>query len=288
MFKTIVVGFDDSAGAHDAVALALALAGDDAQLVIVCAYPTGGLTARVVPGEHGALGADDAEARLEAARVLLEDRPGVQYVAQPSSSAAAGVHAAAIARDADLIVVGSSHRGALGRIVPGTTAAQTLHAAPCAVAIAPYGLRNAPAVSLRTVGVGFDGGRESRRALVGAAQIAHERHAQLHVVAVIEPVTQTFGWAGAWMYPEFRDDAIAATRSEIAAALEALPDASDAVEEIVDGTAATELLRASERLDLLVLGSRSFGPVGRLLVGSVAARVAGSCGCSLLVFPRGT
>jgi nucleotide-binding universal stress UspA family protein len=287
MFQTIAIGFDDSASAHDAVALALTIASDDARFVVVCAYPTGGLTARVVPPEHGAIGADDAATRLDAARVLLDDRPGVEYVAQGASSAAAALHAVATANAADLIVVGSSNRGPIGRIVPGTTAAQVLHAAPCAVAIAPTGLRNAAAVRMRTIGVGFDGEPESRRALASAAQIARERHGQLHVIAVMQPVTQTFGWAGAWMYPEFRDDAIADTRKEIAAALEALEDAPDAVEQIVDGMPATELLRASERLDLLVLGSRSFGPVGRLLVGSVAARVAGSCGCSLLVFPRG-
>jgi nucleotide-binding universal stress UspA family protein len=287
MFQTIVIGFDDSASSHDAVALALALA-DDARFVVVCAYPTGGLTARVMPPEHGAMGADDATARLEAARTLLDDRPGVEYVAQGASSGAAGLHAVATASEADLIVVGSSHRGTVGRIVPGTTAAQVLHAAPCAVAIAPTGLRNAASVRMRTIGVGFDGQPESRRALAAAARIARERRGQLRVIAVMEPVTQTFGWAGAWMYPQFRDDAIADTRREITAALESLEEAPDAVEQIVDGMPATELLRASERLDLLVLGSRSFGPVGRLLVGSVAARVAASCGCSLLVFPRGT
>jgi nucleotide-binding universal stress UspA family protein len=286
MFQRIVIGFDDSASAHDAVALALTLADADARFVVVCAYPTGGLTARVVPTEHGALGADDAATRLDAARALLDDRTGVEYVAEGASSAAAALHGVATANDADLIVVGSSHRGPVGRIVPGTTAAQVLHAAPCAVAIAPAGLRNAAAVRMRAIGVGFDGEPESRRALASAAQIAGERHGRLHVIAVMEPVTQTFGWAGAWMYPEFRDDAIADTRREIAAALEALEDAPDAVEQIVDGMPATELLRASERLDLLVLGSRGFGPVGRLLVGSVAARVAGSCGCSLLVFSR--
>jgi len=49
MFKRIVIGFDDSTSAHDAVALALTLADDDARVALVCAYPTGGLTSRVVP-----------------------------------------------------------------------------------------------------------------------------------------------------------------------------------------------------------------------------------------------
>jgi nucleotide-binding universal stress UspA family protein len=288
MFKTIVIGYDDSAGAHDALALALALADDDTRLVVVCAYPVGGLTARVVPAEHGALGRDDASARLDTARTLLAERGDVDFVADGASSGAAALHDRASAEDADLIVVGSSQRGRVGRVLPGSTAAQVLHAAPCAVAVAPTGLRHATAVRLDTIGVGFDGELQARNALAAAARLAEKHHARLHVISVLEPVTQTFGWAGAWMYPEFREDAIVDARAQITEALEALPEPPDAVQEVLDGMAATELLRASERLDLLVLGSRGFGPVGRLLVGSVAARVAGSCACSLLVFPRGT
>jgi nucleotide-binding universal stress UspA family protein len=287
MFQTIALGFDDSASSHDAAALALALAGDGGRIVVVCAHPSGGLTARVVPPEHGALGRDDAAARLDAARVRLGDPAGTEYVPRAASSAAAALHAVAEEIGADLIVVGSSHRGMVGRVLPGTTAAQVLHVAPCAVAVAPAGLRNAETVPLRTVGVGFDGAAPARQALAAAAELARERGADLRVISVVEPVTQTFGRAGAWMYPEFREDAIESARSQIAEALAPLPGAPDAQIDIRDGMPATELLRASESLDLLALGSRSFGPVGRLLVGSVAARVAASCSCPLLVFPRG-
>jgi len=211
----------------------------------------------------------------------------VELIAQAASSAAAGLHAAAAATEADLIVVGSSHRGPIGRTLPGTTAAQVLHAAPCAVAVAPVGLHNASSVRLQKIGVGFDGEQQARQALAVAARLAREHHGRLHVITVLEPVTQTFGWAGAWMYPEFRTDAISDARAQITQALEHLSEPADAVQEILDGSAVTEMLRASERLDLLVLGSRSFGPIGRLLVGSVAARVAASCACPLLIFPRG-
>jgi nucleotide-binding universal stress UspA family protein len=106
MFTTIVVGYDDSGGAQDAVALALALADDDTRLVVVCAYPIGGLTARVVPPEHGAIGRDDAYARLDSARSLVAGRAKVDFVAHGASSGAAALHARASANDADLIVVG--------------------------------------------------------------------------------------------------------------------------------------------------------------------------------------
>lgn len=288
MFSTIAVGFDDSASAHDALALARALGDERSCLVVVCAYASGSLTSRVVPVEHGALGRDDAQARLERVREVVGDRQAVELIAREASSAAAGLDAVAREVEADLMVVGSSHRGLLGRVLPGSTAAQVMHAAPCAVAVAPAGLRNTTPVPLGQIGVGFDGGEEARRALEVACRLATEHGARLHVIAVLEPVTQTFGWAGAWMYPEFREDAISDAREQITAALNAAGHGGDTVQEVLDGVPATELLRASERLDLLVLGSRSYGPVGRLLLGSVAARVAGSCACPLLVLPRGT
>ena len=42
-------------------------------------------------------------------------------------------------RGAALLVLGSSHHGAIGRIALGSTADRLLHGAPCAVAVAPVG-----------------------------------------------------------------------------------------------------------------------------------------------------
>lgn len=38
---------------------------------------------------------------------------------------------------ADLIVVGSSHRGTLGRVLPGSVPELLLHSASCPIAVAP-------------------------------------------------------------------------------------------------------------------------------------------------------
>jgi nucleotide-binding universal stress UspA family protein len=43
---------------------------------------------------------------------------------------------------------------------------------------------------------------------------------------------------------------------------------------------------AGTGVDLLVLGSRGFGPVMRLLVGSVSSRVIREAPCPVLVVPR--
>ena len=44
---------------------------------------------------------------------------------------------------------------------------------------------------------------------------------------------------------------------------------------------------AAERADLIVMGSRALGPVGRLLLGSVSSYVLANAGCPVLLFRKG-
>jgi len=287
MFSPIVVGFDDSGPARDALALAALLASETAEIVVVCAYRGGELSARVTPPEYGASGRDDARARLAVAEERLGGRPRVRLVAQAARSAAAALHEVAEETGAQLIVVGSSHRGALRRILPGTTAAQVLSAAPCAVAVAPVGLAERAPRRIESVGAGFDGGAEAIGALRVAAGLALEHRAVLRLFAIVEPVERTFGWAGEWVYPDYVADSVATMREELAAARAELPQPPPRVtEDVLEGDPVTELVRVSEQLDLLVLGSRGYGPIGRLVLGSVATRVATAAACPLLLCPR--
>ena len=56
--------------------------------------------------------------------------------------------------------------------------------------------------------------------------------------------------------------------------------------DVVLGDPAGELILASEDLDLLVLGSRRWGPVRRLALGSTSEHVIRHAGCPVLVPPR--
>ena len=65
------------------------------------------------------------------------------------------------------------------------------------------------------------------------------------------------------------------------------PAALDGVEaHAAYGDPAEELTLYSASLDLLVLGSRSYGPLGRLVHGSTAHQLAGTARCPLLVLAR--
>jgi nucleotide-binding universal stress UspA family protein len=53
------------------------------------------------------------------------------------------------------------------------------------------------------------------------------------------------------------------------------------------GDPAEELTVYSASVELLVIGSRNYGPIGRIVHGSVAKQLARTARCSLLVLPRG-
>jgi nucleotide-binding universal stress UspA family protein len=50
---------------------------------------------------------------------------------------------------------------------------------------------------------------------------------------------------------------------------------------------ADSLIRVSEHLDLLVCGSRGYGPLRAVLLGGVSRRVAAEASCPVIVLPRG-
>ena len=62
----------------------------------------------------------------------------------------------------------------------------------------------------------------------------------------------------------------------------------DGVEgDAVYGEPSDELARFGERVDLLIVGSRAHGPLGRLLNGSTSNYLERHAPCPLLVMPRG-
>ena len=61
---------------------------------------------------------------------------------------------------------------------------------------------------------------------------------------------------------------------------------ADVDAEVVLGIPGEELAAFGERLDLLVVGSRGYGPMRRLMFGSTSNHLAGHARCPLLVLPR--
>ena len=283
VFERIVVGVDGRAGGRDALALASLLrraCGGD--LVAVHAYRYD----RSVPLDR----ADALEATMRADLLaeLEAELDSADMLARPvvadSPSPARVLQDTAQRERADLVVVGQPHRSGADRIVGGDVAAGTLHAAPCAVAVAPAGFAERTH-ALATIGAGFDDSCESREALALARRIAHAAGAVVHALYVDVPPLPL--WPVPVLDPESPGyDAAVRHRGEheLHSALAEIGRDGDV--EVLVGSPAHELARRSRDLDLLVVGSRSHGPARRVLLGSTSTRLVREAACPLLVLPR--
>ena len=82
-----------------------------------------------------------------------------------------------------------------------------------------------------------------------------------------------------------REDACAALDK----ALAGLPERRKADEELLEGDVVDALAALDDReVDLLVCGSRGYGPVRRVLLGGVLRRLIRRAACPLVVVPRGS
>lgn len=283
MFRTIVAGCNGRDRGVAAVSLAQAIARATGARLTVAGVQ---LDPPVPFESYGTV-----HAEIEDALRHVRDRlaPGARVQVAPGLSVAHALVRLAEAENADLIVVGSRHRGRLRRIAESDHALQVLHGAACAVAIAPDPLPER--VDLRTIGVGLDDTPESRAALELAHDLARRSGARLVLRTVIDDeVPGPFGLA--WTLTAV--EALEAERvGRMRVARERMEHAVTACADVgADGTVdighpAGNLTLLSEGVDLLVLGSRRWGPVRRLALGSTSERVIRHAACAVLVPPRG-
>ena len=205
-----------------------------------------------------------------------------------SSSPARALHELSTDPSTVLVVVGSTTRGAIRRVLPGNIAHELLSGAASPVAIAPYGYAEQDERPLATVGVAFDGSGEAQQALAGARQLARRAGATLHVITVVEPLA--FGAVPV----STMEPAVSASRlleDELRGVHEtAVGESRDLVETqsvFARGEPADVLLEQSRQLDVLVAGSRGYGPLGAVLLGSTTRELMHGAGCPVLIVPRG-
>jgi nucleotide-binding universal stress UspA family protein len=191
------------------------------------------------------------------------------------------------AEHADLIVVGSTHHGPVGRLTSGTTAQRLLEGAPCAVAVAPNGYRSKPGLELRPVGVAYDGSREAKLALAAGRALVPDSSGELRVIGVFSPAATVAPLAYGWATPPDASNLVY-LRDAFREMLEhSVSDLSIPVDVVVrEGDPARELIAESELLGVLLMGARSYGPLRRVLLGRVSARVTCEASCPVIVVPR--
>ncbi|MGZ6672067.1 MAG: universal stress protein [Solirubrobacteraceae bacterium] len=280
---SIVVGVEESERSLDALALARRLAGRGDALLLVCAYPADPL----MSGEGGATYGRALRAEAEATLARLGGEIGCETLAVPDRHPAHALAQIGAEVGAAAIVVGSSHTGRLRRILPGSTGEHLLEAAPCAVVVAPRDYRRHAERPIEVVACAYDGAPEALRVLTVAEEIARRHGAALRIVQVIEPsevvdavlAVDPQGAAAARRIRERPLDELRRVVGELAPGLDVQAD-------LVSGDPAEELVRASATADLIVAGSRGYGPLHAVLAGAVSGRLIGAAACPVIIVPR--
>jgi nucleotide-binding universal stress UspA family protein len=207
MFNNVVVGVGDHESWRDAIALAKRLVSGDGRLTLANIYVfeaeprlSAGYSREVEAAER-----ERAAKLLQTARAEAGMPVAARWRGAPSVGR--GLRELADRLEADLLVIGMSRQGLLGRALLGDTMRAALHGAPCAVAMAPAGYA--------------------------------ERACEIRRVAMSH------------------------------------------------GRSAKQLARNGGSADLLVVGSRVYGPLGRWVHRSTHQKLSRAARCPLLVLPRG-
>jgi nucleotide-binding universal stress UspA family protein len=234
-----------------------------APLALVHAYPYD--PGSVPMPEYEQTLREEAEAGLARLAAALPPEPWISLHAYASTSPAKGLHLAAEGLGSRVLVAGSTHRGVLG---PGGVGERLLHGAPCPVAIAPRGYGDEPG-PLTQIGIAFDDSAESRAALDAAIELARPAGARLSTFTVSEPIesapaTVVPGWTVPPGYSVMRRE-----RAEqiVESARERVPNDLLGGTRVLIGHAGDALADASHDVDLMVCGSRGYGPLRAVMLG---------------------
>jgi nucleotide-binding universal stress UspA family protein len=285
----VVIGYDGGAGAADALALGIGWAGQlGTPPVVVTVYPG---PAPISPGRVDAEWVADrraeAENLLDEARGLATET-NVEFRAVGSGSASHGLHDVAEELEASLIVLGSPQRPQ-PPLLTATTGDRVIAGAPCPVSIPPRGWRERPARGLNRIGVAFVPTPDGREALRIAAVFARRVKAQLHVVTVVAEEAEVMSYR---IGQDAEQRYVSAAQEEFQRAIEdtiaeLAPDLTASGEVLVGGDIVETLVGLGDTaFQALFMGSRGYGPIRRVLLGGVSARLMRQLDVPAVVVPR--
>jgi nucleotide-binding universal stress UspA family protein len=279
----IAAGADGSDEGKDAVALAAGLASlTGAGLSLVNVFPT---TLFPTPGTD-----DRATLRKQADESLERDRDELAPDAIIHSFADLSVSRAlmqfAHETHVEMVVIGSSPDAPNGRARIGRRGRQLLHDMPFALVLAPRGSRTRK-FEVGRIGLGDDGGPEANVARDVAIELCRAARATLVIKSVIDNSVPAFAGLAPEALPEY-ESGWEYERSKAQSELEQQAAQLDVPTEIISvlGDPGRELRSLSDDVDLIVAGSRRWGPIARVVTGGVGETLVADAGCPVVIVPR--
>ena len=141
-------------------------------------------------------------------------------------------------------------------------------------------------MSLKKFAVAVDGSKESRRAVDIGVELAKLAGATVTLITVVRPPEGWWGIEGSPPTPEAMASAIVSARGDLLKPIQASLDMEvELALEIGEPGAAIINFCQSEDIDMLFVGHRGAGVVERVMMGSVADRLAHEAPCPVVIVP---
>ena len=157
---------------------------------------------------------------------------------------------------------------------------------PFALALAPRGSRTRK-FEVGRVGLGDDGGHEAEVARDVALKLCRAAGATLVIKSVIDDNYPIFVGQRRPRFPSTRTD-WSPSAPRLKASSSSRRHELDVPTEIssVLGDPGRELRSLSDDVDLIVVGSRRWGPIARVVTGGVGETLVADAGCPVVIVPR--
>jgi len=208
-------------------------------------------------------------------------------VVSESDSVPKGLTELATEVNADVVVVGSSSTGLLGRVTLGSVSGRLVHTAQVPVAIAPRGYPGDPG-PIRRLSVAYGGQAKNVGLIASSAELANKWSTQLRIVSfTVRPVYGAFERSAEEMVIQQWEKR---TTDEIAKQLNTVRSAVAVAEVEVKTGIGHDWRAAVENVpwevgDLFLLGSGAAGAKAQVFLGSAASKILRHTPVPVMILP---
>lgn len=281
----LVIGYEGGPTGHDALRFGerWALASDD-KLIVVTVHPGAAAPGmQRVDAEWVAYEREEADALLQEARSLLPESLTAEFRRIDASSAAHGLHDIA-EEGGTVLVLGARRARGLRRTYPGSTAERLLHGAAIPVAIVPSGYADRKGERLQRVTVAYIDTPDGQAAVESAVRITKHLKAELTIVSVLPDTRMVPSMGEPRRFASGQSETF---RQSLDAAVESVGQQVPVTGRLLEGPVVDALVElGADDTDLLIIGSRGYGPVASVLLGGVSSRVVRHARVPVVVIPR--
>jgi nucleotide-binding universal stress UspA family protein len=288
MASRVVIGYDGSQASEDAVAFGLTWCRSTGDVPII---------ATVYPEEHplgiGRVDVEWATYVREQAEIIQDNvratvGDAALYRNVASTSAAHGLADLAEDVEAVMLIVGTTQETGLSRTLLGSSTERLLHGATAPVTVVPPGWRQSAPDRISSIGVAYVDTRDGREALRVAVRVALRIPARLTLYSILGQSSERYSYlVGRTDEQAFVDKARDSYGKALEFAAAGVPPELEPRTVLLEGAVVESLAALGpDDVDMLVCGSRGYGPVRRVLLGGVSSPLIRRAQLPVTVVPR--